>query len=296
MLPADSWRYWTGTMLQTSRIGDLASLGNQSVHGMLLRAGVAPDALPLVWAALVALVCGAALLRARHLHRHGHPARATVMVGCATIAASPVSWTHHQLWTVLAAMVLIAAEGALRRMAGVVLLAVMTVSVGVLLRGISTYPGWQFTLENARAVGAVAVCLAGLGGVTVVAAASVRRAGGARAWLRGATATAAILACVALLPLPAAADPTFKAYTAADLANPRYFYFAEPLPPGAPVVFGVRREKTKVRVNGVVDPAVARLEFHSAPGRVGPRHPGPRHRRRHAHVLVPQREPRPWPP
>ncbi|GAA1737527.1 glycosyltransferase 87 family protein [Luedemannella helvata] len=269
VLPADSWRYWTGTMLQTSRIGDLASLGNQSVHGMLLRAGVPVDALPLVWAALVAVVCGAALARARHLTRHGHPARATVLVGCATIAASPVSWTHHQLWTVLAAMVLIAAEGHLRKVAGAVLLLVMTASAGVLLRAVSTYPGWQFALENARAVGAVAVCLAGLGGVvgvTAVAVASARRGGGARTWLRAGTATATVLACVALLPLPAAADPTFKAYTAADLTNPRYFYFAGALPPGVPVAFGVRREKTKVRVNGVVDPAVTWLEFRSAPG------------------------------
>ena len=42
VLPDDSWTYWTGTILQTSRIGDLASLGNQSVHGMLLRAGLPP--------------------------------------------------------------------------------------------------------------------------------------------------------------------------------------------------------------------------------------------------------------
>jgi alpha-1,2-mannosyltransferase len=266
VLPADSWRYWTGVMLQTSRIGNLASLGNQSVHGMLLRAGVAPHVLPFVWAALVALVSGAALLRARHLHRHGHPARATVLVGCATIAASPVSWTHHQLWTVLAAMVLIATEGPLRRAAGVVLLVVMTVSAGSVLHDVSTYPGWQFALENARVAGAVVVCLAGLGGVATVAVAAERRTGGVRTGLRVATVAAAVLACLAVLPLPAGADPTFKAYTSADLANARYFYFAEPLPPGAPVVFGVRREKTKVRVNGVVDPAVTRLEFQSAPG------------------------------
>ncbi|MDI1465877.1 glycosyltransferase 87 family protein [Catellatospora sp. KI3] len=275
LLPADSWTYWSGTVLQTSRIGDLASLGNQSVHGMLLRIGVAPQTLPLVWAALVALVCGTALLRARRLRLDGEPVRAAVLVGCATVAASPVSWTHHQLWTVLAAMLLVAARGALRRAAGVALAVVMTLSLGVLLGEVSTYPGVQFLLENARTLGVVATCLAGLGGAAALAVTSSRRPG--RVWLRAVTATAAVLACFAVLPLPAGADPTFKAYAQGDTANPRYFYFCRTetacadaartaAATGAVVRFGIVREQTKVRVNGVVDESVARLEFRSAPG------------------------------
>ncbi|WP_433057578.1 glycosyltransferase 87 family protein [Dactylosporangium sp. CS-033363] len=257
VLPADSLRYWTGTMLQTSRIGDLASLGNQSVQGMLMRAGLSPATLPVVWALLIAAVCAVALRRARALDQHGARVRAAVLVGCATVAASPVSWTHHQVWTVLAAMLLVAAEGAWRRAAGVVLLVTMTLSLGVVLRGLSQYQSWQFVLENARSLGVVAVCLAGFGG----AVATVRR----RAWLRPVVAVVAGLVVLALTPLPAGADPTFKAYTAADLANPRYFYFA-PAPGLAPVSFEVRREKTKTRVNGVVGESVAGLRYTSAPG------------------------------
>jgi len=202
-----------------------------------------------------------------------------VLVGCATVAASPVSWTHHQLWTVLAAMLLIATNGVARRFAGVALLVTMVVSLGVLLGEVSTYPGVQFLFENARAFGPVAVCLFGLGGAAVVAArvrrsdtARVRRQGTARVWLRVGTAMAAVLACFAVLPLPAAADPTFKAYGLADTTNPRYFYFCRTevrcaeAALGAPVHFAVLREKTKVRVNGVVDATVTKLEFSSAPG------------------------------
>jgi alpha-1,2-mannosyltransferase len=157
-------------------------------------------------------------------------------------------------------MLLVATEGAWHRAAGVVLLVVMTLSLGVALRGVSTYPGWQFLLENARAIGAVGVCVAGLGGVVATA----RR----RAWRRTAVALAAAAVVLALTPLPAGADPTFKAYTAADLTNPRYFYYDTTLPPapGRPVAFEVRREKTKIRVNGVVDPTVAALRYQSAPG------------------------------
>jgi hypothetical protein len=259
-------------MLETSRIGNLASLGNQSVHGMLMRAGVSPEALPPLWAALVALVCGTALLRARSLQADDQPVRAAVLVGCATVVASPVSWTHHQVWTVLAAMLLVAARGPLRRVAGAVLLLAMVFSLGVLLDGVSTFPGLQFLLENARAFGVVAVCLAGFGGITVVVVGTARRGGHRRGWVRAATALTATLACFAVLPLPAGADPTFKAYTLADADNPRYFYFCRDLAgcadrsAGDPVRFAVVREKTKVRVNGVVEPAVTRLEYRSAPG------------------------------
>ncbi|NES13032.1 MULTISPECIES: hypothetical protein [Micromonospora] len=56
------------------------------------------------------------------------------------------------------------------------------------------------------------------------------------------------------------------------MANPRYFFVCRS--PAAcaayggdgPVTFGTAVEATKVRVNGVVSPRVARLEYYSAPG------------------------------
>ncbi|MEV0897599.1 glycosyltransferase 87 family protein [Actinoplanes sp. NPDC049802] len=269
LLPSDSWAYWTGTMLQTSRIGNLASLGNQSLHGMLMRAGMAPQTLPLLWAALVALVCAVALWHARRIALAGEPGRAAVLVGCATVAASPVSWTHHQLWPVLAAMLMIAAHGRLRRVAGAALLVIMTLSLGSLLGTVSLRPGLQFLFENARSLATVAVCLTGLG---VAAVHQARRTVPHRVWPRAAVTVAAAVAGFAVLPLPAGADPTFKAYSLADTANPRYFFYCRTAETcadrttGAPVSFGTLREPTKVRVNGVVDDRVARLEFTSAPG------------------------------
>lgn len=270
VLPADSRTFWTGTIVNTSRIGDLASLGNQSVHGMLLRLGMEPASLPPLWAAMVAAICATALLRARHLHRAGNPAHAAVLVGCATVAASPVSWTHHQIWPVLAAMLLVGAGAAVRRAAGVLLLTVMTLSLGVVLRPVAMTQGAQFLLENARALAATALCLVGFGAVAVATAR--RPAARARAWPRMAVTAAAALALVAVQPLPAGADPTFKAYTVAEADNPRYFFVCRTPAAcarflgSAPIRLGTARETTKARVNGVVGPAVARLEYRSAPG------------------------------
>ncbi|MDO3702830.1 glycosyltransferase 87 family protein [Micromonospora sp. C28SCA-DRY-2] len=272
VLPAESWTYWAGTMLETSRIGNLASLGNQSVHGMLLRVGVEETALPLVWAALVAAICAVALLRARHLAAHDRPGHAAVLVGCATVAASPVSWTHHQIWPVLAAMLLIGLAGVARKVAGVALLVAMVVSLGAVLSPVSTRPGVQFLFENARTLGVCLLCLAGFGGVAVAATRTARTAAPRRAWLRVGVAATATLAFFAVQPLPAGADPTFKAYDLDDVVNPRYFFVCRgpaecaAFGTGAPVTFGTRVEKTKVRVNGVVAPQVARLAYYSAPG------------------------------
>lgn len=269
LLPTESAQFWTGTIAETDRIGNLASLGNQSVHGMLLRLGVADDVLPAVWAGLVAVICGIALLRARRIGLAGRPVHAAVLVGCATVAASPVSWTHHQIWPVLAAMLLIAVPPAWRRATGVALLGTLVLSLGPLLSPVSMTPGLQFLFENARALAAVTVCLVGFGGLAVVARQRVARR---RGWLRLGTAAAVVVAFFAVQPLPAGADPTFKAYAMADAHNPRYFFVCDDPTECAefvgerPINFVVTREKTKVRVNGVVTAAVARMAYHSAPG------------------------------
>ncbi|MDW5326499.1 glycosyltransferase 87 family protein [Plantactinospora sp. KLBMP9567] len=272
VLPADSWTFWTGTFLNTSRVGNLASLGNQSLHGMLLRVGAEGDTFPLLWAGLVLVVCGTALLRARQLELSGRSAQAAVLVGCATVAASPVSWTHHQIWPVLAAMFLVGSYGVARRVAGVAVLCVMVLSLGALLSSVSMTPGLQFLFENSRSLATITLCLAGFGGVAVAAVAAGRRTSTVRSWLRVGAAALAGVAFFAVQPLPAGADPTFKAYSMSDVHNPRYFFVCRSAAEcaafraGAPITFGVTAEKTKVRVNGVVDATVARLEYQSAPG------------------------------
>ncbi|MFG1882092.1 hypothetical protein [Micromonospora sp. NPDC049102] len=240
--------------------------------GVLLRVGVGEAALPVLWAALVAAICGVALLRARQLAAQERPGHAAVLVGCATVAASPVSWTHHQMWPVLAAMLLVGASGVTQRVAGMALLAAMVLSLGAVLGPVSTRPGVQFLFENARTVGTCLLCLVGFGGATVAVARGGRRPSARRAWLRVGITSAVALAFFAVQPLPAGADPTFKAYILDDVVNPRYFFVCRgpaecaAYNTAAPVTFGTRAEKTKVRVNGVVSARVARLDYYSAPG------------------------------
>lgn len=153
--PSASVTFWTRAVFSTSRIGDLSSTGNQSLNGTLLRYAIPTGERMLAWTVLAGLVCLVAFLCAREYHRRGQVALAAVVIGCATVAVSPVSWTHHQIWTVLAGILLIAGPRRGRIAAGVIVLATMCVQVGAVL------PTGDFLRENARALCAVAVCCGG---------------------------------------------------------------------------------------------------------------------------------------
>jgi alpha-1,2-mannosyltransferase len=104
-------------------------------------------------------------------------------VGCATVVASPVSWTHHQVWLVLAGLLLVAGPRRARVAWGVVLLVVMTFSVG----------GWLpagFARENVRLLAALAVCTWGLAPLRGRAPATVGLLPGVRLVVRPRTAMA----------------------------------------------------------------------------------------------------------
>jgi alpha-1,2-mannosyltransferase len=103
ILPGDSWRYWTTEVRDVNRLGFIDSLGNQSLNGALIRLNILPPVRPLLALFLGGLITLIALYRARKLARNGDWLAATITVGAASIVLSPVSWTHHQIWLVLAA-------------------------------------------------------------------------------------------------------------------------------------------------------------------------------------------------
>jgi alpha-1,2-mannosyltransferase len=103
VLPAASLSYWTDKLWQTGRVGRTDSTVNKSLLGLLARQ--LPDGVPttLVWLAVAAAVGVLAYWRAaRHL-RDGSPLAAALAVGALSVAVSPISWPHHQLWLVFVA-------------------------------------------------------------------------------------------------------------------------------------------------------------------------------------------------
>lgn len=110
ILPAESIRFWFTEIWSVDRIGNIVTTGNQSLNAVLLRFDVADDARTLAVGGLGLLVVGIAFYRAVRASRRGWNLAAAVIVGAAGLVVSPVSWTHHQIWLVFAALCVVSAH------------------------------------------------------------------------------------------------------------------------------------------------------------------------------------------
>lgn len=73
LAPGDSVRYWTQTVFQTGRVGSQSFFDNQSLTGMLSRAGLSGHAFTLAWLAGCALVAGLGFVAIRYAAGSGGP-------------------------------------------------------------------------------------------------------------------------------------------------------------------------------------------------------------------------------
>ena len=108
-LPGDSWAFWTDKVFDVSRLGHITGVGNQSLNGALMRLDVNAHARSVLVLAIGGTIAVAALRRAA---REPDPLTAVVVLGAAGVVLSPVSWTHHQIWTVPAGILIMACEKA----------------------------------------------------------------------------------------------------------------------------------------------------------------------------------------
>ncbi|WUT01196.1 phosphatase PAP2 family protein [Streptomyces sp. NBC_00708] len=101
-MPHDSWTYWVHHVAGAG-LGDQAdSLGNQSLHGALLRLGLAGPPEIALFLVLAAAVCVIGLRRAVRYARDGQLLLAVAVTGCVAVAVSPTAWQHQLLWVLFA--------------------------------------------------------------------------------------------------------------------------------------------------------------------------------------------------
>jgi alpha-1,2-mannosyltransferase len=100
LAPADSWRYWTGVVFDTRRIGSPWYAGNQSLRSVVERAGLHGPAGTTAWLVGCAAVGALAVVAVRAALRAGRPALGLALTGVAGLLVSPVSWSHHWVWVV----------------------------------------------------------------------------------------------------------------------------------------------------------------------------------------------------
>ncbi|TFV60591.1 DUF2029 domain-containing protein [Mycobacterium sp. PS03-16] len=95
----DSWEYWTHTVSNTDRIGSAALNTNQNIAGALARLGLGEDVRFVVWVLLSFAVLGLTAWAARRALRAGETVLALICVAMFGLVVSPVSWSHHWVWS-----------------------------------------------------------------------------------------------------------------------------------------------------------------------------------------------------
>lgn len=105
--PTDSVRYWLVELWRFDRVAPAVDPGNQSMNGILARAGLTGMTEKALWIVLCVTIVVLALYRSVRADRNGHPFLAVAIVGAASVCVSPISWEHHTIWVVLAAVGLV---------------------------------------------------------------------------------------------------------------------------------------------------------------------------------------------
>ena len=103
VFPHDSAAFWSDHVWHQSQGLPLAENGNQSIYAVLLRAGAHGGALSALWIGLCAGATILGLWGARRARLAGQPLLGLAIAGCVGVLVSPISWTHHQVWILLAA-------------------------------------------------------------------------------------------------------------------------------------------------------------------------------------------------
>jgi len=144
---------------ETERVGALTYAGNQS---LLARLGVEPPARTLLWLSVGGAVVLAAYAHAARARSQADPVAAAVLLGCASLVASPISWPFHQGWLVLAALVLLGRARPGPVALGVVLV-VLSLAHTRIIGVTDGLPLVEGLATNAEILGVLAVCVLGLG-------------------------------------------------------------------------------------------------------------------------------------
>ena len=105
VMPRDSWKYWSGTFIDSKRVGAPNTVGNQSIRGALANLWQTDAPNPLVWITLAVAALALGMTAASLAHRAGHELLAVTLVGMTGTAVSPMSWGHHWVWFVPALVI-----------------------------------------------------------------------------------------------------------------------------------------------------------------------------------------------
>lgn len=95
LAPSDSRRYWTDLLWESDRIGSVDDGRNNSALSIVARITEPGTLRTTIWLVLCAIVLAVAALRSLRASRAKDLLAVAAIVGCASAVVSPISWTHH---------------------------------------------------------------------------------------------------------------------------------------------------------------------------------------------------------
>ncbi|GAA0949855.1 glycosyltransferase 87 family protein [Kribbella koreensis] len=104
LAPTDSAKYWFGVLLDPDRIGGATYAFNQNYQALLSRVMADGALRSLLWLGLVAATGVLAAVVARRARTSGDDVLALLAIATWGLLSSPVSWSHHWVWIVPAAL------------------------------------------------------------------------------------------------------------------------------------------------------------------------------------------------
>ena len=95
LAPSDSRSYWTDLLWHSDRVGALNDARNNSALAVIARNFEPSAGRTALWLCVSAAILIVALLRSVKASRANDFLAVAAIIGCATAAISPISWTHH---------------------------------------------------------------------------------------------------------------------------------------------------------------------------------------------------------
>jgi alpha-1,2-mannosyltransferase len=102
LAPDETSAYLSTVLGNAARIGDLTYTGNQSLNGFWHRLGLGDTLTTALWLGSALGVAAIAWFTVRRARAQGDDLAALLAAATAGLLASPVSWSHHWVWAVLA--------------------------------------------------------------------------------------------------------------------------------------------------------------------------------------------------
>ncbi|GGL96359.1 hypothetical protein GCM10011594_15130 [Nakamurella endophytica] len=104
--PVETWQYWTSLVWDPNRVGFVGSSDNQSLNGLLHRLADPSAPSGALWLAATVAVLAVAVPRIRSALDAGDLLAAVTLTGLLGALVSPVTWVHHIVWVIPAAVVI----------------------------------------------------------------------------------------------------------------------------------------------------------------------------------------------